>query len=48
MCTEQDIAYSFTDQDILEIRQAIAAVEERGLKVRARVPIGNIEHCLVA
>ena len=33
VCAQQDIAYSFTEQDILEIKQAVAAVEERGLKV---------------
>ena len=29
----QDIAYGFTEQDIREIKAAVAAVEQRGLKV---------------
>jgi hypothetical protein len=30
----QDIAYEFTDQDIKEVKDAVAAVEAKGLKVR--------------
>ena len=35
VCCYQDVAYCFTEQDIQEIKDAVAAVEDRGLKVGA-------------